>query len=113
LLVPSDKETTMKTLAFLIAGALASGLAWADEKGSAAQGSTTEKSRTAGGISVDLEKEFQSLDANRDGFVNKAELASKPDLAQAFEKADKNRDGKLDPAEYQVLKAEVGSKGGE
>lgn len=103
----------MKTLAFLITAALAGGPAWADDKGSAAQGSTTEKNRMAGGISVDLEKEFRSLDANRDGFVNKAELAPQPDLAKAFEKADKDRDGKLDPAEYQVLKAEVGSKGGE
>lgn len=78
---------------------------------SAFAGGSTEKSRTAGGVSDDLMKEFRSLDANKDGFISKSELASKRELAAAFGKADKNRDGKLDPAEFQVLKAEVLVKG--
>jgi Ca2+-binding EF-hand superfamily protein len=103
----------MKALPFLIAAAVAGSSAWADDKDSAARGSSPEKSRMAGGVSVDLMKEFESLDANKDGFIDRRELASKPDLVALFEKADKNRDGKLDPAEYQVVKAEKGSKGGE
>jgi hypothetical protein len=79
--------------------------------GSSAAGTSTEKSRTAGGVSEDLMKEFRSLDSNKDGFLSKSELASQRDLASAFAKADKNRDGKLDPAEFQVLKAEVLVKG--
>ena len=103
----------MKALALLTALTLASGFAWADDKDSAARGSSTEKNRLAGGVSVDMMKEFESLDANKDGFLTKEELASKPKLVGIFAKADKNRDGKLDPAEYQVLNAEASSKGGE
>lgn len=103
----------MKTTLFLAAAALISGLALADDKNSAARGSSVEKSRTAGGISADMMKEFESLDANKDGFLTRDELKSKPQLVAVFAKADKNRDGKLDPAEYQVLNAEANSKGGE
>jgi hypothetical protein len=98
-------------VALSVAGAAAFA---ADERKSSdasSAGATTEQSRTAGGVSVDLMKEFQRLDANGDGFLSKEELASMPDLAKAFEKADKDRDGKLDPAEYQVLQAEVNIKG--
>lgn len=103
----------MKTTLFLAAAALISGLASADDKNSAARGGSVEKSRTAGGISADMMKEFESLDANKDGFLTRDELKSKPQLVAVFAKADKNRDGKLDPAEYQVLNAEANSKGGE
>ena len=72
---------------------------------------STEKSRTAGGVSEDLSKEFAALDADKDGFVAKQELSSKPDLVKNFGKADKNGDGKLDPAEYRALKAETLKKG--
>jgi hypothetical protein len=103
----------MKLLTLVVAAALAGCSSFSNERTSAASGSTPERHRLAGGVSVDLMKEFESLDANKDGFVNRSELASQPELAAIFEKADKNRDGKLDPAEYQVLKAEKGSKGGE
>jgi Ca2+-binding EF-hand superfamily protein len=103
--------TAISIAALSVAGAAA--FAADDRKSSddSSAGATTEQSRTAGGVSVDLMKDFQGLDANRDGFLSKEELASKPDLAKAFEKADKDRDGKLDPAEYQVLQAEVNIKG--
>jgi hypothetical protein len=98
--------------AVIVALSLAAMSAFAgDEKASSAAGATTEKSRTAGGVSEDLLKDFHSRDANKDGFLSKEELASKPEFAAAFAKADKDRDGKLDPAEYQVLIAEVQIKG--
>jgi Ca2+-binding EF-hand superfamily protein len=103
--------TAVSIVALSVAGTTA--FAGDERKSSDASsaGATTENSRTAGGVSVDLMKDFQGLDANRDGFLSKEELASKPDLANAFEKGDKDRDGKLDPAEYQVLQAEVNIKG--
>ena len=108
-----------RTQALAVVGALAFATlnAFADDKNAASRssgaGATTEKSRTAGGVSEDMLKEFRALDKNQDGFVSKSELGSKADLAKSFAKADKNRDGKLDPAEYQVLKAEAKSKYGE
>lgn len=90
---------------------------FADDKNDGARssgaGATTEKNRMAGGVSEDMMKEFRALDADKDGYLTKSELASKPELANNFAKADKDKDGKLDPAEYQVLKAETFSKGGE
>jgi hypothetical protein len=103
----------MKALAFFTTIVLAMSAAWAEDKASASRGSSVEKSRTAGGVSADMIKEFESLDANKDGFLTKEELQSKPKLVAEFAKADKDRDGKLDPAEYQVLNAEASSKGGE
>jgi hypothetical protein len=104
------KRIPAVTLLAALSLAGASALA-GDDKATSAAGATTEKSRTAGGVSQDLLKEFQALDTNKDGFLSKEELASKPELAAAFAKADKDRDGKLDPAEYQVLIAEVKIKG--
>ena len=99
---------TTSIVAFAATLILATAGALADDKASGSAGATKEKSRTAGGVSEDMMKEFRALDANKDGFIAKSELGSKADLAKHFAKADKNRDGKLDPAEYQVLLGEAG-----
>ena len=39
------------------------------------------------------------LDANHDGFIDRAEAAKHPRLAEKFNELDKNQDGKLDKAE--------------
>lgn len=39
------------------------------------------------------------LDANNDGFIDRAEAAKHPRLAEKFNELDKNQDGKLDRAE--------------
>lgn len=47
---------------------------------------------------------FISLDANRDGFLSKGEVAGIHDYEKAFHDADENRDERLSPDEF--LKAE-------
>ena len=54
----------------------------------------------------DTGKLFVQLDADKDGFVSKAEAEKHKDLSATFAKADANADGKLDPNEFS---AAVGS----
>src|SRR5439155_19597492 len=43
-----------------------------------------------------LEREFQRLDVNGDGYISRAEARADDSVARQFEMADQNRDGKLD-----------------
>ncbi len=43
---------------------------------------------------------FKQLDADKDGFVNKAEAERMKGLVAVFDTADENKDGKLDVAEF-------------
>ncbi len=52
---------------------------------------------------TDADTQFTQLDADRDGFVTKAEVTKLPGVAQRFEKFDLNKDGKLDRAEFAAL----------
>jgi hypothetical protein len=47
-----------------------------------------------------LEFKFDDVDANRDGYIDRAEAASVPGLATVFDRADKNGDNKLDRVEF-------------
>lgn len=48
---------------------------------------------------------FRSLDANRDGFVDKSEVSRIRGYAAAFDKADANRDNKLGLEEFAEAEA--------
>jgi len=43
---------------------------------------------------------FRKLDRNRDGYLDRKELAGQRRVLEVFEQADENRDGKLDPEEF-------------
>ena len=49
------------------------------------------------------EAHFDALDADKDGFIVKAELPAKHPLADHFSMADRSRDGKLDKREFKLL----------
>jgi hypothetical protein len=51
----------------------------------------------------DLQRDFDRLDANGDGFISSNEAYADPGVEEQFERADRNQDGKLDLAEYQEL----------
>ena len=53
----------------------------------------------------DLDTQFAQLDADRDGYVTRAEVSKVPGAAQRFDKFDGNKDGKLDRAEFSALLA--------
>lgn len=48
---------------------------------------------------------FGKLDRNRDGYLQRGEIAQMRGVARAFDEADENKDGKLDPDEF--IKAET------
>jgi hypothetical protein len=50
-----------------------------------------------------IERYFQALDLNGDGYVSLAEAAGDPIVVQRFDKGDKNRDGKLSQKEFANL----------
>lgn len=59
------------------------------------------------------ERTFASLDTNKDGSIQRAEIAAHADLAAKFKGADKNSDGKLSRSEYDAMaKAEGGAAAG-
>jgi len=64
-------------------------------------------------LSGDPSAWFRKLDRNKDGYLDRKELAGMRRHLTVFDQADENKDGKLDPAEFQVLNAEANSKGGE
>jgi Ca2+-binding EF-hand superfamily protein len=50
-----------------------------------------------------LERYFQALDLNGDGYVSLAEAAGDPVIVNRFDRADRNRDGKLSEKEFARL----------
>lgn len=78
-----------------------------------AQGSGTMKSDTKASAGATKERTFASLDTNKDGSIQRAEIAAHADLAAKFKAADKNSDGKLSRSEYDAMaKAEGGAAAG-
>jgi hypothetical protein len=57
--------------------------------------------KTASNASLD--RYFQALDLNGDGYVSLAEAAGDPVIVQRFDKGDRNRDGKLSEKEFANL----------
>jgi len=50
-----------------------------------------------------IERYFQALDLNGDGYVSLAEAAGDPVIVHRFDKGDRNRDGKLSEKEFARL----------
>ena len=55
----------------------------------------------AAGGSASANPDFDRIDRNKDGFIDKGEAGVVPGLSANFERADRNKDGKLDAAEFQ------------
>lgn len=69
-----------------------------------AQQPSTEQKQAA------LER-LQAADANQDGFIDKTEADAKlPRLAKNFEKLDANRDGRLSPEELRAMASKFASR---
>jgi len=68
-----------------------------------AQSSSTMKSDTKAAAGATKERTFGSLDTNKDGSIQRAEIAAHADLAAKFKDADKNSDGKLSRSEYDAM----------
>jgi Ca2+-binding EF-hand superfamily protein len=78
-----------------------------------AQSPATMKSDTKASAGATNERTFSSLDTNKDGSIQRAEIAAHADLAAKFKDADKNSDGKLSRSEYDAMtKAEGGAAAG-
>jgi hypothetical protein len=85
--------TTRKAVLTVLGSVLFASAGYADDK------------KPEGGVSRDVEKQFQALDRNGDGSISKDELTAHKALAERFSQADKDGDGKLDKSEYQALEA--------
>ena len=68
------------------------------------------KTRTASIPSSPVLLDFDGLDRNRDGFIDKSEAGRVPGLSAYFERADRNKDGRLDRDELARGLALVGQK---
>ena len=58
---------------------------------------------TARADKASLDRYFQALDLNGDGYVSLSEAAGDKVVVQRFDKADRNRDGKLSEKEFANL----------
>jgi hypothetical protein len=48
-----------------------------------------------------VQQAFQTIDANRDGALSRAEVSAFPRIERHFERLDANRDGTVSPAEFE------------
>ena len=54
---------------------------------------------------------LQAADANQDGFIDKTEADAKlPRVAKNFDKLDANRDGRLSPEEFRAMASKFASR---
>ena len=54
---------------------------------------------------------LQAADANKDGFIDKTEADAKlPRVAKNFDKLDANRDGRLSPEEFRAMASKFASR---
>jgi hypothetical protein len=70
--------------------------------GACAMGGNAPRTAAAGGITADLAREFERMDANRDGFISREEARADAQVTRQFDQADANRDGRLEPSEFKV-----------
>jgi EF hand len=59
---------------------------------------------TAAYAEGEIDRYFDALDVDGDGYVSLAEAAGDPVIVNRFDRADKNRDGKLSRKEFANLK---------
>jgi len=67
------------------------------------------KKETKASAGATKERTFASLDTNKDGSIQRAEIAAHADLAAKFKDADKNTDGKLSRSEFDAMAKADGS----
>lgn len=48
-----------------------------------------------------VQQAFQTIDANRDGAISRAEVSAFPRIERHFDRLDANRDGAVSPAEFE------------
>lgn len=51
--------------------------------------------------------DFDQIDTNKDGNIDKQEASAVPGLLAAFDKADADRDAKLNKAEFRIAEAQM------
>jgi len=66
--------------------------------------SSTDSSSSSSKLTVSMQTKFDSLDTNRDGYIDKQEAAADPQLAKQFERLDANKDAKLSMTEFNNAK---------
>jgi len=69
------------------------------------QGKASGSAATGGSSAAGATKarSFTSLDTNKDGSIQRAEVAAHAELAAKFKDADKDNDGKLSRSEYDAM----------
>lgn len=75
-----------------------------------AQGTTTGPGQTPSAATARPDKsslDFGSIDANKDGGIDRKEASSAPGLLAVFDKADADGDGKLNRAEFRMAEAQM------
>lgn len=75
-----------------------------------AQGATTGPGQAPADAAAQLDRssiDFDRIDANRDGGIDKQEATAVPGLLAAFDKADANRDGRLNKAEFRIAEGQM------
>ena len=63
--------------------------------GASASGQVTVTSHPGNSISSNYHVDFDAMDANHDGNVNRAEAKGNPDLMREFDVVDTNHNGRL------------------
>lgn len=82
-------------------------------KNSEPKAKSEKQDAAAGGAMGSTKRSFTSLDTNKDGAIQRAEIAPHADLAGKFKAADMDNDGKLSRAEYDAMvKADGGAAAG-
>lgn len=75
-----------------------------------AQGATTGPGQAPAADAAQPDRnriDFDRIDANRDGGIDKQEATAVPGLLAAFDRADANRDGRLSKAELRIAEVQM------
>lgn len=94
----------MKYVSLFLISALVSGAAWAGPQQPTAATDHSMHAGHAQSAAPTKQDMFAAYDADKDGFVSKAEAAKHPKAAM-FGMSDANRDGRLDRAEFAMMES--------